>query len=68
MFLSFTTQRGEAVTVNVAALSYVGKSKGGTVIVLTDGSLFTARESYEELLSAMESCERKNCVENVENV
>ncbi len=53
MFVCVTTMRGEAVAINVATVSYIGKSKSGTVVVLTDGSSFSVRESYEELVSAL---------------
>lgn len=53
MFVCVTTMRGEAVAINVATVSYIGKSKSGTVVVLTDGSSFSVRESYGELVSAL---------------
>lgn len=55
MFVNVTTARGEAVAINVATVSYVGRSKSGVVtIVLMDGSSFNVSDDYEEVLSAIE--------------
>ena len=54
MFVNVTTVRGEAVAINIATVSYIGKSKSGTVVVLTDGSSFNVCDDYEEVLSFIE--------------
>ena len=54
MFVNVTTTRGEAVAINVATVSYIGESRSGTVIVLTDGSSFNIREDFEEVVSSIE--------------
>lgn len=54
MFVNVTTVRGEAVAINIATVSYIGKSKSGTVVVLTDGSSFNVCDDYEEVLSSIE--------------
>ena len=54
MFVTCTTMRGEAVAINVAAVSYVAMSRSGTVVVLADGNSFNVRDDYAELVSAIE--------------
>ena len=56
MFLHVTTMKDEPVAINVATVSYIGKSRSGTVIVLTDGSSFNVREDYGEVLLRVGDC------------
>ena len=60
MFLHITTIKNEPVAINVATVSYIGKSKSGTIVVLTDGSLFNVKEDYEEVLLRLGDCLRSS--------
>lgn len=53
MFFTIATVRSETAAMNIATISYIGKLRSGTVVVLTDEIFFNVSDGYDALISVL---------------